>query len=122
MLPITSLVAALGGIGLVGLSVSVSLRRMKAGTHIGVGDDPALLRRIRAQGNFIEYVPLALILIGLAENAQESAGLVWTIAGLLIAGRLLHAVGILNSVTALRAAGMLATYAALLIGAGVLLI
>ncbi|MEX0408967.1 hypothetical protein ABGN05_25330 [Aquibium sp. LZ166] len=56
MLPVTSAVAALAAVALVLLSVRVSLRRMAVGTRIGTGDDETLLRRIRAQGNFIEYV------------------------------------------------------------------
>lgn len=122
MLPITSLVAALAAVSLVALSLPVSMRRMKVGTEIGMGDDPALLRRIRAQGNFIEYVPLGLILLALAEYRAVAAGLLWAIAGLLVVGRLLHATGILSGSTPLRAAGMMATYGALLVGAGALVI
>lgn len=122
MLPITSLVAALAAVSLVALSLPVSMRRMKVGTEIGMGDDPALLRRIRAQGNFIEYVALGLILLALAEYRAVAAGLLWAIAGLLVVGRLLHATGILSGSTPLRAAGMMATYGALLVGAGALVI
>jgi len=114
---VTSLVAAITAVMLVALSLAVSLRRMKVGTEIGVGDDPVLLHRIRAQGNFIEYVPLALIVLALAEYRNESPTMLWTIAGLLGAGRLLHAIGILSGATPARATGMIATYASLLVGA-----
>lgn len=122
MLPITSLLAALAAVALVGLSFSVSLKRMKVGVNLGVGDDPALLCRIRAQGNFTEYVPVALFLCGLAEFRGASAPWLWTLAGLLILGRLSHAVGILTGSTPLRAMGMLATYASLLTGAAAILL
>ncbi|MGV1682401.1 MAPEG family protein [Sphingopyxis sp. NJF-3] len=95
---------------------------MKVGTEIGVGDDPALLRRIRAQGNFVEYVPLGLILLGLAEHRQVATALLWTIAALLVIGRALHAAGMLSGLTPVRAAGMVTTYGALLAGAGALVI
>ncbi|MDS1137716.1 MAPEG family protein [Nitratireductor indicus] len=121
MLPITSLVAAGAAIALIALSISVSLQRMKAGVGLGFGDDAALMRRIRAQGNFIEYVPLALILLGLAEYRDASTALLWSIAGLLAAGRILHFIGIMTGKTAIRAPGMLGTYGALLLGAGTLL-
>jgi uncharacterized membrane protein YecN with MAPEG domain len=117
MLPVTAVLAAIAAVSLVGLSLSVSLQRMKAGTDIGTGSDPVLLRRIRAQGNFIEYVPLALVLCALAEYRGASAPWVWTLAGLLLFGRLAHAVGILSGTTPMRAIGMLATYASLLAGA-----
>src|SRR5690606_15202022 len=67
MLPITSVVAATAAIALIPLSISVSFQRMKTGVGVGFGDDETLMRRIRAQGNFVEYVPLALIVLGLAE-------------------------------------------------------
>lgn len=120
MLPVTSLVTAIAAVALVVLSFAVSLRRMKVGTEIGVGDDLTLLRRIRAQGNFIEYVPLGLVILALSEYRGSTMYMLWAIAGLLCAGRLSHAVGILNGSTPFRAIGMLATYSALLAGASTL--
>ena len=117
MLPVTSALTAALGLLLVVLSFAVSLKRMKVGTEIGVGEDEGLLRRIRAQGNFIEYVPIALILCALAELRGASVSWLWAIAGLLLLGRLLHATGMLGGSTPLRATGMLATHAALLTGA-----
>lgn len=121
MLPVTSTVAALAAVALVALSIAVSLRRKKVGVRIGFGEDLLLMRRIRAQGNFIEYVPLALILLALAEYRQAPAVLLWIVAGLLVAGRCLHFAGIMAGSTPLRAPGMLGTYGALLVGAGTLL-
>ncbi|MEW9834591.1 MAPEG family protein [Mesorhizobium marinum] len=121
MLPLTSMVAALAAVALFAMSIAVSLRRMKVGVNIGFGDDALLMRRIRAQGNFTEYVPLALILLALAEYRQAPELVLWTIAGLLIVGRCLHFVGIMTGTTALRVPGMVGTYSALLVGAGALL-
>jgi uncharacterized membrane protein YecN with MAPEG domain len=121
MLPIASMVAALAAVALVALSISVSLRRKKVGVRIGFGEDLLLMRRIRAQGNFTEYVPLALAVLTLAEYRQAPATLLWVVAGLLVAGRCLHFAGIMTGSTVLRAPGMLGTYGALLVGAGILL-
>lgn len=121
MLPITSTTAALAAVALVVLSITVSLHRKKVGVRIGYSEDIALMRRIRAQGNFIEYVPLALILLALAEYRQASAAMLWTIAGLLVVGRCLHIAGILTGRTPLSAPGMVGTYGALLAGAAVLM-
>ncbi|WP_395447704.1 MAPEG family protein [Aminobacter sp. UC22_36] len=121
MLPITSTTAALAAVALVVLSITVSLHRKKVGVRIGYGEDIALMRRIRAQGNFIEYVPLALILLALAEYRQASAAMLWTIAGLLVVGRCLHIAGILTGRTPLSAPGMVGTYGALLAGAAALM-
>lgn len=120
MLPITAILASIAAVALVGLSFSVSFARMKAGVDIGPGDDPRLLRRIRAQGNFIEYVPLAVILCGLAEYRGAGSAWVWTIAGLLILGRAAHAAGIISGTQALRIVGMICTYGSLIIGAAAL--
>jgi len=120
MLPVTSIVAAGAAIALIAMSISVSLRRMKAGVRLGFGDDVTLMQRIRAQGNFTEYVPLALILLGLAEYRGASTVLLWTIAGLLVVGRCLHFIGITTGRTAIRAPGMVGTYGALLLAAGTL--
>lgn len=120
MLPITSILAAVFAIALVALSLAVSLKRMKVGVEIGLGDDPTLLRRIRAQGNFVEYVPFALILCGLAEFRGAGSQWLLVFSSLIVLGRLSHAVGILNGSTRLRAIGMLATYGAILTGAAAL--
>ena len=120
MLPITGTVAALASVALVTLSIPVSLRRMKVDTRIGMGNDPILLCRIRAQGNFIEYVPLALIVLAVCEYRGVAASWLYTIAVLLVLGRALHVAGILSGVTPIRASGMVGTYSALLVGAAVL--
>ncbi|PKR88527.1 hypothetical protein CXZ10_14085 [Pleomorphomonas diazotrophica] len=121
MLTVSGITAAIAAILLVALSLPVSFRRMAVGVDIGQGSDETLLRRIRAQGNFTEYVPLGLLLLVLNEFRGVSPGWLWCLAGLLIGGRLLHALGILAATRPFRAAGMLATYGCLLLGAGLLL-
>ncbi len=53
-----------------------------------------MLSAIRAHGNFAEYVPLTLLLMALCELA--GVGALWLHLGgvLLLAGRILHAIGI----------------------------
>lgn len=132
MLPVTSSVAGLAAVALVIPSLRVSFARIRTGVEIGIeigveigieigiGADVDLLRRIRAQGDFTEYVPLGLILLGLAEARQAGPGRVRAIAVLLVVGRALHAAGILSGRMPLRAAGMLGTYGAPLAGAAAL--
>jgi uncharacterized membrane protein YecN with MAPEG domain len=121
-LPVTSLFAALFALMLVALSFIVSGGRMKAKVNLGDGDNVMLLSRIRAQGNFVEYVPMGLILLGLCEAGGRAPLLLWTLGIALLLGRLSHAVGMMASVTPLRAAGMLLTYLALIAGAAALLL
>ena len=66
-LPITSLYAAIFGLLLIPITYAVGLRRMKTRTSFLDGGDEILLRRMRSHGNFVEYVPFALVLIGLTE-------------------------------------------------------
>lgn len=116
--PVTSALAAVSALALVGLSFPVSMRRFKARVLLGDGRDQVLLARIRAQANFVEYVPVALIVIGLAEVNGAAAWLVWTCAGSLLLGRAIHAVGMLTGAqTKPRAAGMTLTWLALVLGA-----
>ncbi len=121
-LPITSLLAALFAIMLVALSFPISLRRIKLRADIGHADDPVLHRRIRAQGNFVEYAPMAVVVVGLMEAAQVGAPLVWSLAGAFALGRVLHAYGMLSGVLPPRSAGMILTYLSFLAGAVVLAI
>ncbi len=117
ILPLTSLFAAAFAVALVALSFPISLRRMKVNILLGEGADETLRQRIRAQGNFTEYVPLSLIVLGLVEVHGAPAWMVLAIGGALGLGRLLHAVGMLRSSTPLRGFGMILTYLALLFGA-----
>ena len=113
-LPITSGLCALSAIGLVALSVPITLRRFQEHIPVGFGRDQVLHARIRAQANFVEYVPLALITLGLAEAAGAPQTLLVAIAAALALGRVLHALGMWRGLSVpLRASGMLLTWGAL---------
>ncbi|MGZ9080482.1 MAG: MAPEG family protein, partial [Burkholderiales bacterium] len=58
---VTPLYAALLGLWLLVLSLRVVQQRRAARVSLGDGGNTALQRAIRAQGNFVEYVPLALL-------------------------------------------------------------
>ena len=122
VLPITSLFTAGLAIALVCLSFPISLRRLKVGDLIGDSPDDLLRRLIRAQGNFIEYVPLGLVGLGLVEAHGAPAWLLLAAGTALASGRLLHATGMLRPSASLRGTGMILTYLALLLPAGCLLI
>ncbi len=123
-LPITSTIAALLAILMFPLTLQVSILRKSLGNvTFGDADDPVLRRRIRAFGNFAEYTPLCLVLLALVELQGASAGFAWSVGALLLAGRLIHALGMLyvNS-PAPRGVGMFMTYAAFLLPAGWMLV
>lgn len=92
--PITALYAGLFGIKLIVLSARISLGRMRYRVGIGSGGERRLERMIRVQGNFVEYIPVALLLLLLNELNHASAFFLHAIGIALLAGRLLHAVGL----------------------------
>lgn len=114
-LPLTSLFAGLFAIALVMLSLMVTIRRAQTKQLLGDADE-VLSRRIRAQGNFVEYVPLGLILLGLMEMQGAAPGAVLTIGALLAIGRLMHAIGMYRDSAIFRGLGILPTYGALAAG------
>ncbi|KSB91725.1 hypothetical protein AS593_06800 [Caulobacter vibrioides] len=119
-LPITSLFAGGFALALVGLSLMVTLRRVKTTILLGEGDDVSLRRRVRAQANFIEYVPLGIIVLALMELQGLPAVAILSLGIALAVGRLLHAIGMYRDTPVLRGLGILATYGALA-GGGLIL-
>lgn len=111
-MPITALYAALLTPLLVFLSVRVIGARRRARVAIGHGDDAELLRAMRVQANFAEYVPLALILMALAESMSANALLLHTAGLALLAGRASHAYGVSQQqeTLAFRATGTATTF------------
>ncbi|TDP46086.1 MAPEG family protein [Zavarzinia compransoris] len=90
----TLLYAGLNGLLSFALAFRVGLQRMRANVIFGAGDDPGLQRAIRAHGNNVEYVPLALVLIGFLEVAGQPGWLVHALGAALFLGRALHAFGL----------------------------
>ena len=105
--------------------LSVRVVRVRRSLQVSIGDagDKRLLRAIRVQANFAEYVPIALILL-LALELQVFYP--WALhlfgAGLLV-GRLLHAYGVSQAKEQLRfrIAGMACTFAVMLLAAAILI-
>ena len=86
---VTPLYAGLLALWFVLLSVRVvNLRRR--GIAFGDNGDVGVIRVIRAQANFAEYVPLALLLMGFLEVSRFSIYLVHALGITLLFARLLH--------------------------------
>jgi uncharacterized membrane protein YecN with MAPEG domain len=95
-LPVTTAYAALLGLLLIVLSDLVSRSRKKSRVSMGHGDDPMLERTMRAHGNFVEYVPLGLILLLVMEVGGAEAWVLHLFGLMLLGGRLLHALGMIR--------------------------
>jgi uncharacterized protein len=107
-LTVTSLIAGCMALIVIPLSLQVSIRRAATNTTFGDGNDSTLRRRIRAHGNFSEYVALALVVLGLVEWNGAPTSVVWSLGIALLVSRVLHLVGMLYvEGPALRAPGMI---------------
>ncbi len=96
-LTITALYASLAGLLLLFLSFRVVRWRRKLSVGLGDGGQENLLRAQRTQANFIEYVPIALILLAAAESQGLAGWLLQTAGAILMLARLLHAWGLSQS-------------------------
>ena len=117
--PVTGLYAGLLALLMLGLAARIPPLRFKARVGIGDGDDPALARAIRVHGNFVETVPMALVLLGLVEANGLAAPWLHALGMALVAGRVAHAAGLSRSTgpSAARTAGMVATWGVTLLTA-----
>jgi uncharacterized membrane protein YecN with MAPEG domain len=114
-LSITITIAAAAALINVWLGVRVSRLRRKHHVSIGDGGNPAVAARMRAHANFVEYMPLFLILLGLVEAARGSSPWLWAAAILFTLGRLAHPFGMDRPApNALRLGGMIVTWLILL--------
>ncbi len=99
------------------LWMRVSAIRSETNTSIGDAGNMQLLYRIRCHGNFIEWVPLILILMILAES--QGAGATWLHAAgvLTLIGRIAHPFGLKidNAAHPLRYVGNGTNFLALII-------
>lgn len=118
-MPITAFYAALLAFLFILLSARVIVQRREARVEIGFGESRELLRRARVHANFAEYVPFALLLIGLAESLKAPPVALHALAITLVVARCLHAYGLSKSphILRLRAAGITLTLATLALAA-----
>ncbi|PSB05888.1 glutathione S-transferase [filamentous cyanobacterium CCP1] len=81
-------------------------------------DAGALQRKVRAHGNFAEYVPQALLLIVALELMQAQAWLIWLLGSVLTIARIAHAYGLITvyGPSIARATGFFLTWFVYIVG------
>jgi uncharacterized membrane protein YecN with MAPEG domain len=91
---ITALYA--GILGLMSVAIAFQAGRLRGSTKISIGDggNRELLLAMRRHANFIEFVPLGLVLIALVEMSGANALAIHALGGGLVAFRICHAVGL----------------------------
>ena len=75
------------------LAVQVGRRRMRDRAAFGDNGSLALRSAIRAHANFMEYVPIIVLMIALLEMSGTPAARIHWLMGLLLIARLLHPLG-----------------------------
>lgn len=124
IVPVTGVFAAVTGILLLVLSIQVVKFRLKYRKGLGVTEDRDFEAAVRAHANLVEYAPLALIMLAIAELNGVASGLIYWTGMALVVGRILHAWGMINGRGGphkARMVGILLTWLAILATAVLLL-
>ena len=93
LLPVTLCSAAAAAVLSIWLMIRIGQIRNRAKVIHGDGGDPLLMRRMRAQLNFVESAPFVLALIFAIELAGKGAVWLPWVAAIYFVGRILHAIG-----------------------------
>ncbi|WDE00896.1 MAPEG family protein [Thalassomonas actiniarum] len=116
---ITGFYAGLLTLLLIVHSVNVIRMRLKFKVGLGEGaeDQRPLIKAVRIHGNFVEYIPLSLLLMAAYEIAGGNAQLLHALGAVLVIGRIFHAMGLNKSIgtSRERQIGMLATFIVMLV-------
>ena len=120
IVPVTAVFAAVTGLLLLVLSAQVVKYRLKYRKGLGVNEDPECEAAVRAHANLVEYAPLGLIMLAIAELNGVSGSLIYWTGMALVVGRILHAWGMINGKGGphwARMIGILLTWLAILVAA-----
>jgi uncharacterized protein len=105
-----------GLLGLLAVALLSNVGRVRGKTRVFIGDggNTELITAMRAQANFVENVPMALLLIWLVSTFYGAAT-VAALSVLLVVARVLHAAGMLGYLKFGRAAGATITLLVLVV-------
>lgn len=86
--------AGLNALLLIYLSVRVGLNRMRIKVNLGDGANPDMSRAIRAQGNYTEYAPAALLGLLLLALLGAPVWIIHALGGAFLFARIAHFLGL----------------------------
>lgn len=92
-LPLTLTMAAAAGLINLWLAIRIGQVRTSQKVSVGDGGNEFVIRRMRAQANFVEYTPFVLVLIGALECSGYAATWLWVVGMVYMIGRLAHGLG-----------------------------
>ncbi len=124
MLEITAFYTGILALIMVFLAYKTSARRLEAKINLGIGEDRIMEQRSRAFGNFIEFVPMMILLMAMIELQGHKAMFIHILGSAIVVARLFHALGITGKLKAVngRFLGSLLSYIILLLAGGFLLV
>lgn len=116
---ITPIFAGVLTLAYVYLTLQVISARRTNRIGLGDGGNADLLRRMRVHSNFVEYAPLGLLLMFMAELQNVPVWMLLLVGIVLLAGRMIHAFGLsgTSETPGLRTIGMALTITALIAAA-----
>lgn len=92
-IPVTLIAAA--ACAFLNLWLSIRIGRTRGAEKVSVGDGGSepLIRRMRAQANFVENAPFFLILVAAIELSAGTGPWLWAAAGAFLLARICHGIG-----------------------------
>jgi uncharacterized protein len=122
ILPVTALVAAVSAIMLLITAIDTVRQRMRLGAAFGDKGDAKLISASRSHANLAEHAPIVILMMGILELAQVSPLGLKAVAGLFLAARAAHIVGLYAPVDTKpplpRSFGVIGTWLTMLVLAG----
>lgn len=114
---VITLYAGILGLIYVGLSIFVIMGRFQNKVSLGDGGHDEMTRRIRMHANFVEYVPIALLVMIFTEFEGGSEIFLHILGLGLVLARLMHGWGLYNSDASIifRRGGMILTLAVIIV-------
>lgn len=108
ILPVSLTAAAAAAFINLWLGIRIGQVRTSEKVSIGDGGNEKVIRRMRAQANFVEFTPFVLILIALIEMAAGTSTLLWAVMAVYMVARIAHALG-MDGLPRGRAIGIILT-------------
>ena len=104
--------------------LSFNVIKVRRAEQISLGDNgnATLQRAVRAHANFMEYVPIALILLFLAEYQGLASHYCHILGSALLIGRVFQNLGIVEKSLKYRQIGTIATFLVIIVSAFLLLV
>ncbi len=97
-LQVTALYAGLLGVISIVLASLVGRARMAAGISLGDGGKPELIEAMRRHTNFVEFVPLFLVLLAVIEINGAPRWWLHILGAVVVAARIIHPFGLRNDI------------------------